>query len=72
VVDPADSSSAYRWLYRLVEHRYGQQVPEYVPLPAVPRDRLSAIQRIMVVWQIIAGIERDVKMVVGDIRLPSS
>jgi hypothetical protein len=26
-VDPAISSSAYRWLYRLVEHRYRQQVP---------------------------------------------
>jgi len=72
VVDPADSSSAYRWIYRLVEHHSGQQAPGYAPLPAVLHDRLSGIQRIMVVWQIIAGIEQDAKMVVEDIRLPSS
>jgi hypothetical protein len=59
-------------LYRLVEHRYGQQVPEYVPLPAVPHDRLSAKQPITVVWQIDVGIEQGVMMIVGDIRLPSS
>jgi hypothetical protein len=72
VVDPADSSSAYRWLYRLVEGRFEQRVRGYVHLPAVPHDQLNAKQRIMVVWQIDVGIEQGVMMVVGDIHLPSS
>ena len=72
MVDPAGSFSAYRWLYRLVEHQSGQQAQGYAPLPAVLHDRLSGIQLIMVVWQIIAGIEQDAKMVVEDIHLPSS
>ena len=73
MLDPVGSYSAYRWRYRLAESHFGVQVRESAPLLAVHRDRVwNGIQLIEVVWQIIAGIEQDAKMVVADIRLPSS